>query len=143
MANVFHNNLECGYKGLEDMFNGFRTPENIAYCATSDWWDMEYLTPVPISSTFKLDGVNNQRVIVYLDDGYAVKMRPKGNIDGKFHCVFCSPNEFRVKKPDHLGFQEEGNVALLAKYGFTAENGFYLPKGFVEKFERNIAKHRL
>ncbi len=142
MTHVYHIDLDCDYASLEAKFNSFRTPENLAYCATSDWWDSEFLTPVPITGVFKVDGSSTQRVVVYLPDGYAVKMRPKGQLDGKFHCIFCSPNEFRIKKPDHVGFQEEGNSELLKRYGFSSEHGFYLPKHKVIglEIEDNLVK---
>ncbi|MBI2572365.1 hypothetical protein HYV86_00740 [Candidatus Woesearchaeota archaeon] len=95
---------------------------------------------MPISDAFTLEGNDNSRAIVFLDDGYAVKMRPRGQIDGRFHTVFCSPNQFRLTKPDHVGFQEETNAGLLKKYGFTLENGFYLPEHRVIGLEINDGK---
>ena len=123
-----YKNFQDSYKTIVDKFNSFRTPENLAFCSRDNLWDEDILTPVPISAAFTLEGNDKQRAIVFLDNGYAVKMRPRGQIEGSFHTVFCSPNQFRLKKPKHVGFQEEANAKLLRKYGFTSQQGYYLPE---------------
>jgi len=112
------------YQRIEDLLNGFR--EKIPAFRELPPFCQKQSTPIVLPEDYEFTisdrfvAYFNSRTTYSLGDGLAIKVLPQGNKKYAFINV-------RFGRSCQQGKQEEDNVRVLRKYGFTEENGFVVP----------------
>lgn len=119
----FYQNLPQVYKTIEDKFNGWREEFVTLNPDLKESIYRSFSTVIKFTGQERvIHGQNNQasRTTINIGNGYLLK----------FWADFCKGGIFAHSKGISVtsAHIEEDNEYLLRKYGFTRENGFWVPK---------------
>ena len=119
----FHSGLEGAYLALEGLLNSFRKQYKEDFGT--------FGTPITVPKDWVPNRENDhQRVCLCLDNGYAAKVL----VFGREKFYYSVSNPFMSQFQAH---QEEINAETLRFFGFTKENGFYVPDHKVVGWQLN------
>lgn len=118
----FYQNLPQVYQTIEDKFNGWRNPNPTKI----EERVMKTNTPINISEKvydYQKIKLQSSRLALNLGEGYLLKCWCDRWVDNTCRVKILCPQI--SNRSAHI---EEINESTLKKYGFTRENGFWVPK---------------